>query len=92
MTVTPGLIDSHVHPVIGDYTPRQKTQDYLDIAVHGGVTTFISAGEPHFPGRPKDPAGTKALAILVHKSLKNLRSSGLKVHGGVVNLEKGLVD
>ncbi|HEY3424722.1 MAG TPA: Enamidase, partial [Negativicutes bacterium] len=22
MTVMPGLIDSHVHPVIGDYTPR----------------------------------------------------------------------
>ncbi|MCB8816027.1 amidohydrolase family protein [Desulfosporosinus shakirovi] len=92
MTVTPGLIDSHVHPVIGDYTPRQKTQDYLDGAVHGGVTTFISAGEPHFPGRPKDPAGTKALAILVHKSFENLRSSGLKVHGGAVILEKGLVE
>lgn len=92
MAVTPGLIDSHVHPVIGDYTPRQKTQDYLDSAVHGGVTTFISAGEPHFPGRPKDPAGTKALAILVHKSFKNLRSSGLKVHGGAVILEKGLVE
>ena len=92
MTVTPGLIDSHVHPVIGDYTPRQKTQDFLDGAVHGGVTTFISAGEPHFPGRPKDPAGTKALAILVHKSFNNLRTSGLKVHGGAVILEKGLVE
>ena len=22
MTVTPGLIDSHCHPVIGDFTPR----------------------------------------------------------------------
>src|SRR5665648_21096 len=92
MTVTPGLIDSHVHPVIGDYTPHQKTQDYLNGAVHGGVTTFISAGEPHFPGRPKDPAGTKALAILVHKSFNNLRTSGLKVHGGAVILEKGLVE
>ncbi|UWG97880.1 amidohydrolase family protein [Dehalobacter sp. DCM] len=92
MTVAPGLIDSHVHPVIGDYTPRQKTQDYLDSAIHGGVTTFISAGEPHVPGRPKDPAGTKALAILAHKSFNNLRSSGLKVHGGAVILEKGLVE
>lgn len=92
MTVTPGLIDSHVHPVIGDYTPRQKTQDYLDSAIHGGVTTFISAGEPHFPGRPKDPSGTKALAILAHKSFNNLRSTGLKVHGGAVILEKGLVE
>ena len=29
-TVTPGLVDSHVHPVIGDFTPRQKTLDYID--------------------------------------------------------------
>lgn len=92
MTVTPGLIDSHVHPVLGDFTPRQKTQDYMDGSIHGGVTTFISAGEPHTPGRPKDPAGTKALAILTHKSFKNLRSSGLKVHGGAVILEKGLTE
>ncbi|HWR39550.1 MAG TPA: amidohydrolase family protein [Patescibacteria group bacterium] len=92
MTVTPGLIDSHVHPVIGDYTPRQKTQDFLDSALHGGVTTFISAGEPHTPGRPKDPAGVKALAVLGHKSFANLRSSGLKVHAGAVILEKGLVE
>nr|WP_092070475.1 amidohydrolase family protein [Dendrosporobacter quercicolus]NSL48260.1 amidohydrolase family protein [Dendrosporobacter quercicolus DSM 1736]SDM10939.1 enamidase [Dendrosporobacter quercicolus] len=92
MTVTPGLIDSHVHPVLGDYTPRQKTEGYLDSAVHGGVTTFISAGEPHLPGRPKDPAGTKALAILAHKAFANLRSSGLKVHAGAVILEKGLLE
>lgn len=92
MTVMPGLIDSHVHPVLGDYTPRQKTEGYLDSAVHGGVTTFISAGEPHLPGRPKDPAGTKALAILAHKAFANLRPSGLKVHAGAVILEKGLLE
>jgi enamidase len=48
--------------VIGDFTPRQKTLDYIDSSLHGGVTTMISAGEAHFPGRPKDPAGVKALA------------------------------
>jgi len=90
--VAPGLIDSHVHPVLGDFTPRQSTLNYLDSSVHGGVTTMISAGEPHTPGRPKDPAGTKALAILAHKSFKNFRPSGLKVHGGAVILEKGLVE
>lgn len=92
MTVIPGLIDSHVHTVLGDFTPRQNTIGYIEGAVHGGVTTFISAGECHTPGRPKDPAGTKALAILAHKSYNNLRSSGLKVHGGAVILEKGLVE
>jgi enamidase len=28
ITVTPGLIDSHVHPVVGDFTPRQNTLGY----------------------------------------------------------------
>ena len=37
-TVTPGLIDSHCHVVLGDYTPRQKTVDFLDSYVHGGIT------------------------------------------------------
>ncbi len=89
-TVIPGLIDSHAHPVLGDFTPRQKTLDYLDSSVHGGVTTMISAGEPHTPGRPKDPAGTKALALLAFKSFKNFRPCGLKVHAGALILEKGL--
>lgn len=91
-TVTPGLIDSHVHPVLGDFTPRQKQQDFLESEVHGGVTTAISAGEVHLPGRPKDPAGTKALAILAAKSFAAFRPGGMKVLGGSVILEKGLVE
>lgn len=89
-TVIPGLIDSHVHPVIGDFTPRQNTLGYLEGGLHGGVTTMISAGECHTPGRPKDPAGVKALAVLAHKSFQNFRPSGLKIHGGALILEKGL--
>ncbi len=91
-TVTPGLIDSHVHPVLGDYTPRQKTVDFIDSSLHGGVTTMISAGEAHTPGRPKDPAGVKALAVLASKSFYNQRPSGVKVHGGAVILEPGLTE
>lgn len=89
-TVVPGLIDSHVHPVIGDFTPRQNTLGYLEGELHGGVTTVISAGECHTPGRPKDPSGVKALAILAHKSFENFRPGGLKIHGGALILEKGL--
>ena len=89
-TVTPGLFDSHCHVVLGDYTPRQKQSGFLESEVHGGVTTFISAGEVHLPGRPKDPAGTKALAILAAKSFNNFRPGGGKVVGGAVILEKGL--
>ena len=56
-TAFPGLIDSHVHPVFGDWTPRQRTSDFIESGLHGGVTTAISAGEVHLPGRPKDIVG-----------------------------------
>src|SRR5260370_26167765 len=42
-TVAPGLIDSHVHPVAGDWTPRQNQIGWIDSFLHGGVTTRISA-------------------------------------------------
>ena len=29
-TVLPGLIDSHVHPTVGDFTPRQRTIDFIE--------------------------------------------------------------
>jgi enamidase len=90
MTLTPGLIDSHCHPVLGDFTPRQKMLDFIESSLHGGVTTAISAGEVHLPGRPKDVAGTKALAILAAKSFTNARPSGVKVLGGSIILEPGL--
>ena len=90
MTVTPGLIDSHCHPVLGDFTPRQKMLDFIESSLHGGVTTLISAGEVHLPGRPKDVAGTKALAILAAKSFANARPAGVKVLGGSIILEPGL--
>src|SRR6201997_2894940 len=61
--LAPGLIDSHVHPVCGDWTPRQNQLGWIDSCLHGGVTTMISAGEVHAPGRPKDIVGLKAMAI-----------------------------
>ncbi len=88
--VLPGLIDSHVHPVLGDFTPRQRSLDFIEGYLHGGVTSMISAGEVHTPGRPRDAAGTRALAILAHKSFSNLRPGHVKVHGGAVLLEHGL--
>ena len=91
-TVIPGLCDNHVHPVIGDFTPRQRQIDFIESYLHGGVTTMISAGEPHTPGRPKDPAGVKALTILAHKAFDNLRPAGVKVHAGAVMLEPDLTE
>ena len=91
-TVTPGLIDSHCHPLLGDFTPRQNQTGFIESELHGGVTTIISAGEVHLQGRPKDPAGAKALAILASKSYANFRPGGAKGEGGAVILEKGLVE
>jgi len=90
MTLIPGLIDSHTHPAIGDFTPRLNIVGWIDSTLHGGVTSMVSAGELHVPGRPRDPAGIKALAILAAKSFKNARPSGVKVMGGTLVLEPGL--
>ena len=89
-TAIPGLIDSHAHPVFGDFTPRQQTQSFIESGLHGGVTTVISAGEVHLPGRPKDVVGLKALAIVAAKAWGALRPAGVKVHGGAPILELGL--
>jgi enamidase len=90
--VMPGMIDSHCHVVFGDFTPRQLTVNYLESELHGWVTTAVSAGEVHLPGRPKDPAGVKALAVLAAKSFQAYRPGGMKVLGGAVILEKGLTE
>jgi enamidase len=92
MTVCPGLIDSHTHPVFGDFTPRQSQMGFIESSLHGGVTSMISAGEVHLPGRPKDRQGTKALALLAYKSFAAARPAGVKVYGGALILEKGLVE
>ena len=91
-TVMPGLIDSHVHPVFGDFTPRQRTVDFIDSGMNGGVTTAISAGEVHLPGRPKDVVGLKALAIVAAKAWANFRPGGVKVHAGAPILELGMTE
>lgn len=90
--LTPGLIDSHVHPVIGDWTPRQNQMNWIDSSLHGGVTTMISAGEVHTPGRPKDIVGLKALAITAQRSFSALRPSGVKVLAGAPVLEMGMLE
>lgn len=92
VTLTPGLIDSHIHPVIGDYTPRQQQLHWIDSTLHGGVTTLISAGEVHMPGRPKDVVGLKAMAIAAQRWYENFRPSGMKVHAGAPVIEHGMVE
>ena len=90
--VAPGLIDSHVHPVFGDWTPRQGQLGWIDSSMHGGVTTMISAGEVHLPGRPKDIVGLKALAITAQRAFDNFRPGGVKVLAGAPVIEKGMTE
>ncbi|HPE24887.1 amidohydrolase family protein [Albidovulum sp.] len=89
-TLAPGLIDSHVHPVVGDYTPRQQQLHWIDSTLHGGVTSMISAGEVHMPGRPKDIVGLKAMAIASQRWYENFRPSGVKVLAGAPVIEHGM--
>jgi enamidase len=90
--LAPGLIDSHVHPVAGDWTPRQNQLGWIDSCLHGGVTTMISAGEVHTPGRPRDIVGLKALAITAQRTFSAFRASGVKVHAGAPVIEHGMVE
>jgi enamidase len=90
--VAPGLIDNHAHPVAGDWTPRQNQIGWIDSTVHGGVTTIISAGEVHTPGRPRDLVGLKALAIAAQRTFSNFRPTGMKILAGAPILEPGLVE
>ena len=90
--LAPGLIDSHVHPVAGDWTPRQNQLGWIDSCLHGGVTTMISAGEVHMPGRPRDIVGLKAFAITAQRMFQGFRPSGVKVHAGAPVIEQGMVE
>jgi enamidase len=88
--LSPGLIDSHVHPVCGDWTPRQNQLGWIDSYMHGGVTTMVSAGEVHTPGRPKDIVGLKAMAIFAQRAFHAFRPGGVKIYAGAPVIEHGM--
>ncbi len=90
--LAPGLIDSHVHPVFGDWTPRQSQLGWIESTLNGGVTTMISAGEVHLPGRPKDIVGLKALAITAQRAFHTFRPGGVKVLAGAPVVEQGMTE
>ena len=90
--MAPGLIDSHVHPVCGDWTPRQNQLGWIDSYLHGGVTTMISAGEVHTPGRPKDVVGLKAMAIFAQRAFHAFRPGGVTIYAAAPVIEHGMVE
>jgi len=91
MVITPGLIDPHVHNVIGDWSPIQHAVDWMAGYLLAGVTTLLSQGENNLGGLTMDSIGNKALAILGAKTYNNYRPGGAqKVHGGALMLADGL--
>lgn len=50
LTVMPGLVDGHIHPTFGEWTPAQNSVGWIHNYLHGGTTSMVSAGELHIPG------------------------------------------
>ncbi len=97
VTVAPGLIDSHTHPVFGDWTPRQNQLGWIESCMHGGVTTMISAGEVHLPGRRRTSSASRrwrsprAARLRGHAGgRRRRRRQG--AGGGAPVIEKGMVE
>lgn len=92
-TVIPGLIDGHVHPTVGEWTPAQNSTGWVHNYLHGGTTTMVSAGELHVPGLPFDdlsPELVLGLATLSRQTIGAYRPSGVKVDAGTLLLVPGL--
>jgi enamidase len=91
--VMPGIVDGHVHPVCGEWTPTQNASGWIGNYLNGGTTTLISAGELHLPGL--DPNGLTAeivtsLAIVMAQTTGRVRWSGAKLIAGTVLLVPGM--
>jgi enamidase len=86
----PGLIDSHIHPVVGDWTPRMNTFGWLESYSQAGITTAVSQGSWHQGAYPDDRQGMVALGITLARAFRDFRPGRMKVHGAAVSLVEGL--
>jgi enamidase len=95
LAVLPGLVDGHVHPVFGDWTPTQDALGWIGNYMHGGSTTMISAGELHTPGLDYEnltPDLVTSLAEVTRATTGGTRWGGVKVHAGTVLLIPGMTE
>ncbi len=93
--VMPGLIDGHVHPVFGEWTPAQDAIGWIGNYLHGGTTTMVSAGELHAPGLDYGnltPDLVTSLAEVMRATTGRVRWSGVKLHAGTVLLVPGMTE
>jgi enamidase len=95
LTVIPGLVDGHVHPTFGEWTPAQNAVGWIHNYLHGGTTTMVSAGELHIPGLAFDaltPELVLSIAITSKHTTGRMRPSGVKVEAGTVLLVPGMAE
>ena len=85
----PGLVDSHIHPVIGDWTPRMGVIGWLGQYAQAGVTTALSQGSWGLGKYPTDPHGMRALGTTLARVFNGFRPGRMKVHGAAVSLVDG---
>lgn len=91
--VLPGLVDGHIHPVFGEWTPAQDSIGWITNYMHGGSTTMISAGELHTPGLDYENLTADlvtSLAEVARATTGRIRWGGVKVHAGTCLLVPGM--
>jgi enamidase len=95
LAVLPGLVDGHIHPVFGEWTPTQDTMGWIGNYMHGGSTTMISAGELHTPGLDYNNLSADlvtSLAEVTAATTGRIRWSDVKVHAGTALLVPGMTE
>lgn len=93
--VMPGLVDGHVHPTFGEWTPAQNAIGWIGNYLHGGVTTMVSAGELHIPGLDfgnLTPELVTSIAVVSAHTTGRERIAGARVLAGTVLLVPGMTD
>ncbi len=95
LAILPGLVDGHIHPVFGEWTPTQDTMGWIGNYMHGGSTTMISAGELHTPGLDYNNLSADlvtSLAEVTAATTVRIRWSDVKVHAGTALLVPGMTE
>ena len=95
LTVMPGLVDGHVHPTFGEWTPAQDSIGWIGNYLQGGTTSMVSAGELHIPGLDfgaLTPELVLSIAITSKHTTGRYRPSGVKVNAGTMLLVPGMTE
>ena len=93
--IMPGLVDGHVHPVMGEWTPVQDSIGWVGHYLHGGTTSMVSAGELHIPGldyHNLTPELVTSIAVVMAATTGRVRWSGVKLTAGTALLVPGMTE